>query len=101
MTKLNWSRARRYQPNDDHQRLERAADQLLRQHGETPAYGAKPQRLINKARKKANYPRPTTSHGEVCIVIGANAPGNKTEERIVRIFSNPAAAHKAGFTWAV
>lgn len=45
--------------------------------------------------------RKPTQDEEVVFVIGADAPSNKTGQRIVRTFPNLAAAHRAGFTWAV
>lgn len=55
-------------------------------------------------RKFSNRPpdyrgKPTST--EICIVVGADAPGSdRRGERQVFIFPNVAAAHRAGFTWA-
>lgn len=81
MTKLNWSRARRYQ-------------NAAKPKGATSAQWV-------RSHSKPYSSRATPFHEEICIVIGANAPRNKTGERQVKIFRSLAEAHKAGFTWAV
>jgi hypothetical protein len=56
-------------------------------------------------QKPSNHPgRPPSMRGrdtscEICIVVGSDR--SPTGERQVFIFSNLAAAHRAGFTWAI
>jgi hypothetical protein len=45
--------------------------------------------------------KPEPKNQEITIVVGENSPTNTTGQREVHSFPNLAAAHKAGFTWAI
>lgn len=105
MTKMNWDRAK-YRPGEQAFPRDRSldnADRWLAKFGNRKRHKASKAfktrfPTIDRAAKISVTPR-LASIREVAIVIGEQA--SPSGRREVHIFSDVAAAHRAGFTFAV
>lgn len=98
MAKLDWTKAKRRQTTTDRTTPDRA-DRWLERHQPKPEPRSRVEFSGARQPHRQRKHKPEDPNG-IWIVVGADAPSNKTGSRIVHHFRTRAAAHAAGFGWA-